>query len=52
MSYDLQLIEVTGSASYRTKVNCNIVPADGDSAVGACNKVRILRKHRPKNKKK
>ena len=49
---ELELIEVTGSASYRTKVYCNIVPAAGDSAVGACNKVGILRKDRPKKQNK
>ena len=39
--FELELIEVTGSASYITKVNCNIAPSAEGSVVGACNKVGI-----------
>ena len=47
----LELNEVTGSASYRTKVHSNIIPADGDTVVTADNKVGIMKQGRSKKKK-
>ena len=38
---ELELNEVTGSASYRTKAHSNIIPADGDIVV-ALNRSPVL----------
>ena len=48
--HELELNEVTGSASYRTKAHSNIIPADGDIVVTADNKVGILKQDRSKKK--
>ena len=48
---ELELNEVSGTVSYRTKAHINIVPADGDIVVTADNKVGILKRDRSKKKK-